>query len=66
MLHVRKDHAGSTTTGHHWPTDGAVLELPDEVALELVAIKDAGLTIVDPPPQPKRKGKTTDDDDGEG
>lgn len=49
MLHVSKARAGSSSLGFTWDADGAVVEVPDEVAAELVAIPDGGFTIVDAP-----------------
>lgn len=49
MLHVSKTCAGSSSLGFTWDADGAVVEVPDEVAAELVAIPDGGFTIVDAP-----------------
>lgn len=36
-----KTTAGATSTGHTWASDGAVVEVPDEHAAELLAIADA-------------------------
>ena len=53
-LHVRKERAGNTSLGHSWPQDGAVVEIPDEHAHELVQIRDGGFSIVAAPePKPK-------------
>lgn len=49
MLHVSKARAGSSSLGFTWDADGAVVEVPDEVAAELVAIPDGGFTIVSAP-----------------
>lgn len=49
MLHVSKAQAGSSSLGFTWDTDGAVIEVPDEVAAELVAIPDGGFAIVSAP-----------------
>lgn len=49
MLHVSKARAGSSSLGFTWDADGAVVEVPDEVAAELVAIPDGGFAIVSAP-----------------
>lgn len=49
MLHVSKARAGSCSLGFTWDTDGAVIEVPDEVAAELVAIPDGGYAVVSAP-----------------
>lgn len=46
MLNVSKAHAGSSSLGYTWDTDGAVVEVPDDVAAILVAIPDGGFAIV--------------------
>jgi hypothetical protein len=47
MPYVRKDTAGSTSLGHTWPEDGAVVEMPHDEAEELLAIPDGGFSLVD-------------------
>lgn len=47
MPHVKKQHAGADSYGHEWPADGAVVEVTDEQAADLVAIPDGGFTVVD-------------------
>lgn len=50
-VRVRKQHAGSVSTGHVWHEDGAVVTMPYEEALGLVAIPDAGFSIVPDEPE---------------
>lgn len=54
MIRVRKEHAGDAagrTDGvawsYDWPQDGAVLEVPYEVALEVLAIPHGGFSVAD-------------------
>jgi hypothetical protein len=49
VAHLRKDNAGSTSTGYVWPHDGAVVEVDDQHAHELLAIQDAGFSLVAAP-----------------
>lgn len=54
-----KTTAGATSTGYQWPTDGAVVEVPDEHATELLAIPDADFYLADAPttgPAPTEPG----------
>lgn len=41
---ICKARAGSSSHGHTWPTDGAVVEVPYEDACELLRIPDGGFT----------------------
>ncbi len=45
MVKLRKEHPGAASTGHVWPTDGAVVEVPEDVAAVLLAIADAGFSV---------------------
>lgn len=47
MVRVRKQYAGGDSFGHVWAEDGAVVEMPYEQAMELLAIPDAGCSIAD-------------------
>lgn len=47
MVKLRKEQAGSTSLGHHWPEDGSVVEVPDHHAVDLLAIPDGDFTAVD-------------------
>lgn len=49
-VNVRKALAGADSYGNTWPEDGSVVSVPYEQALDLIAIKDAGFTVVDPEP----------------
>lgn len=52
MVLVRKKRAGSSSHGHTWPHDGAVVDVPEHDARELVAIPDGGFAVVEPDPDP--------------
>lgn len=43
---LRKEQAGSDSFGHVWETDGAVVEVPEEQAHQLLRIQDAGFSEV--------------------
>ena len=43
---LRKEQAGSDSFGHVWETDGAVVEVPEEQARQLLRIQDAGFSEV--------------------
>jgi len=47
---LRKAQAGSDSFGHVWAEDGAVVEVPDEEARQLLRILDAGFSEVAPEP----------------
>lgn len=47
---LRKTQAGSDSFGHVWAEDGAVVEVPDEEARQLLRILDAGFSEVAPEP----------------
>lgn len=73
---VRKDKAGSAP-GYTWDKDGQVLEVPDALGADLVAIPGGGFTeiapgnadepVVEAPPAPKprRPRKTAAEADTE-
>lgn len=35
-MHVRKEHAGSASSGYVWETDGDVVEVPDHIGGDLL------------------------------
>lgn len=50
---LRKKQGGTSIGPHHWPHDGAVAEVPDDLAGELLAIPGAGYSKTDgPEPKP--------------
>jgi hypothetical protein len=53
LLHVRKALAGSSSHGYTWDADGAVVQVPYDVAVELAAIPDGGFSIVEAPDEPE-------------
>ena len=58
MTWLRKAQGGASIGPHHWPHDGAVAEVPDDLAGELLAIPDGGYTKTDgPDPEPKPAAK---------
>lgn len=47
LVPVRKKLAGSDSNGNTWAEDGAVVRVPYEQAMELIAIPDGGFTVAD-------------------
>lgn len=47
-VQVRKARAGASSFGYVWPHDGAVTEVPEDLARELCRIPDGGFTVVEP------------------
>lgn len=65
MAFLQKRTAGSDSFGNHWPTDGAVVEVPDAQAVVLLAIRDSGFVdvgapavVVDTEPPSQEQGET--------
>jgi hypothetical protein len=58
-----KEQGGTAVHGHHWENDGDEVEVPYELAMELLAIKGAGFYVPEAeaepgePPKPQRKSK---------
>jgi hypothetical protein len=52
MVPLRKARAGGTSLGYDWPEDGAVVEVPDDVAVALLGIKDGGFSVAPEQPAP--------------
>ncbi|MFE2969914.1 hypothetical protein ACFXKC_40855 [Streptomyces sp. NPDC059340] len=48
-VNVRKTQAGADSFGNTWPEDGAVVPVPYEQAVILLAIQDGGFSVVDTP-----------------
>lgn len=48
-MFLRKAQPGSDSFGHVWATDKSVVEVTDEEGAALLAIADAGFTVVSPP-----------------
>lgn len=46
-MFLRRARAGSTAT-HTWPHDGSVVEVPDHLGAQYLAIPDAGFSAVSP------------------
>lgn len=51
MPHIRKAVAGNDSFGNEWAKAGAVVEVPYEQAVALLAIPDGGFTEVDASPE---------------
>jgi hypothetical protein len=51
-MFLRKAQPGSDSFGNVWKSDKHVVDVPDWQAAELLAITDAGFTVVDPDPEP--------------
>jgi hypothetical protein len=62
-VHLRKELAGNTSNGYKWAEDGAVVEVADEHAAELLAI--GGFEVVEAPEKPKRAPRHSKSDDAE-
>lgn len=70
---LRKSRApGSAPGGYSWTTAEDAVEVPDDLGLELLGIRDAGFSEVAPPvvepepdPEPDPAGDDKDDADGE-
>jgi hypothetical protein len=48
-VNVHKSQAGADSFGNTWPEDGAVVPVPYEQAVILLAIPDGGFSVVDTP-----------------
>lgn len=51
---LRKATGGSTVLGYTWEHDGDVVEVPDDIAAELLSIRGAGFSqaLAEPEPRP--------------
>lgn len=64
MVQVSKAQAGSDSHGHVWDTDGAVVEVTEDEARDLVAIPDGGFAVVEPTAdEPAAKSPDTSPDE---
>jgi hypothetical protein len=66
-----KEQGGTTVHGHRWENDGDEVEVPYELAMELLAIKGAGFYVPEAPegepgtpPKPQRKNKAGTEETG--
>lgn len=50
LVPLRKASGGATVAGHHWPHDGAVVQVPYDLATELLAIHGGGFTVAEDEP----------------
>lgn len=62
-MYLRKDNAGSAP-GYEWPHDGAVIEVDDELAEQLLAIPNGGFHAAEAPPA-EAKAVETKEEPGE-
>jgi hypothetical protein len=51
---LRKERAGVDSFGNVWATDGAIVDVPDEQARELLRIPDGGFTEAGPNDTPTK------------
>lgn len=58
-MFIRKARAGSDSFGHTWDTDGAVVEMPGDEGLVLLAIPDGGFTEVAAPDKKTKPAEAT-------
>ena len=49
---LRKEQGGSTVAGFEWELDGDVVDVPDDLAMDLLAIKGGGYSVPEPAPVP--------------
>lgn len=61
-LHLRKERAGGDSYGNQWDRDGAVVEVPRDQALVLLAIPDGDFAVVTAPAAPAPTVPATDDE----
>lgn len=59
---LRKEKAGNAP-GYTWENDGDVLEVPDELGLDLVAIPDGGFSEAAPPDDVPDPAPSEEDED---
>lgn len=53
---LAKRQGGTTVAGHHWKHDGAAVDVPYDLAMELLAIKGGGFYVPGPEsPDPPKK-----------
>jgi hypothetical protein len=57
-MFLRKDQGGVSVGPYTWATDGDVVEVDDKTGHDLLTIKGAGYTAVDPP-EPAAPAKGT-------
>jgi hypothetical protein len=51
---LAKEQGGSVVAGYEWKNDGDAVEVPYDLAMELMAIKGGGFSVPEPGP-PKAK-----------
>lgn len=68
-MFVRKNLPGGASGGYTWDKPGAVLEIPDWLGEELLAIPNGGFTEVfpepDPEPEPEETAPDQDSDEAQ-
>ena len=65
MVPLRKARAGGTSLGFEWPEDGSVVEVPDAIAVQLLAIKDGGFSVAEAPAGPDPEPDPNPDDESD-
>lgn len=53
MVLIRKSKAGADSFGNEWSEDGAVVDVDQDEARQLLAIADGGFSVADPDPEPE-------------
>lgn len=63
-MHVRKRNPGGDSFGHIWEEPGAVVEMPEWQAVELLGVPGDEFTVVQPP-EPEADGGDAGEDSGD-
>lgn len=63
-MYLRKDRAGNAP-GYEWPHDGAVIEVDDELAQQLLAMPDGGFHVAEAPTVETKTVETKEEPKGE-
>lgn len=61
-MYLRKERAGSAP-GHEWPHDGAVIEVRDDLAEQLIRIPGGGFSVAPAPTAEDEPVETTEEFD---
>jgi hypothetical protein len=63
---LAKRSGGSTIRGHTWKHDDAAVDVPYDLAMELLAIKGGGFYVPEPEPEESEPPKAKAKDKGSG